>query len=167
MIVRVTGSYQAANGGVYYGRIVQGQFATGSNFGYNFPLSSLNTAFLPSVDNCWITNNWEQTYGTLGHNALVANQYVWGLMCGQPQFSNITPTNTDANNIWYQVYTWFPPQSAALTHGIQNLNTTQTANSTYAINEQTMLNNLKSDVSNLQAALSNLYANLRAAGYSL
>jgi hypothetical protein len=167
VIVKVTGTYQAANGGVYYGRIVQGQFASGSNFGYSFPLSSLNTAFLPSVENCWITNNWEQTYGTLGHNALSAGQYVWGLAAGLPQYSSITSTNSDANNTWYQVYTWFPPQCAALTHGIQNLATTQTANSTYAINEQTMLNNLKSDVSNVQASLSNLYANLRAAGYSL
>lgn len=84
-----------------------------------------------------------------------------------PQYSIITSTNTDVNNIWYQIYTWFPPQSAALTHGIQNLVTTQIANSTYAINEQTMLNNLKTDVSNVQASLSNLYANLKAAGYSL
>ena len=49
------------SGGVYYGRIVQGQFVSGSNFGYNFQLSSLNPAYLPRVDNCWITNNWEQT----------------------------------------------------------------------------------------------------------
>jgi hypothetical protein len=167
VIVKVTGTYQASNGGVYYGRIVQGQFASGSNFGYSFPLSSLNTAFLPSTENCWITNNWEQTYGTLGHNALSTGQYIWGFAAGLPQYLSVTSTNTDTNNIWYQVYTWFPPQCAALTHGIQNLATTQTANSTYAINEQTMLNNLKSDMSNVQASLSNLYANLRAAGYSL
>jgi hypothetical protein len=167
VIAKVTGAYEASYGGVYYGRIVQGQFASASNFGYSFPLSSLNPAFLPSIENCWITNNWEQTYGTLGRNALSTGQYVWGLMAGMPQYSIITSTNADVNNIWYQVYTWFPPQSAALTHGIQNLVTTQTANSTYAINEQTMLNNLKTDVSNIQASLSNLYANLKAAGYSL
>jgi len=66
-----------------------------------------------------------------------------------------------------QVYTWFPPQSAALTHAVQNLVTDQTAGSAYGINEQTMLNNLKTDVSNIQAALSNLYANLKTAGYTL
>jgi hypothetical protein len=165
VIAKVTG--QASYGGVYYGRIVQGQFASGSNFGSTSPLSSLNPGFLPNVENCWITNNWEQTYGTLGRGALSIGQYVWGLVAGLPQYSSITSTNSSASNIWYQVYTWFPPQSAALTHGIQNLVTNQTANSTYTINEQAMLNNLKTDISNIQASLNNLYENLKIAGYSL
>ncbi|HEX4056225.1 MAG TPA: hypothetical protein VHX86_18345 [Tepidisphaeraceae bacterium] len=167
VIAKITGTYESTYGGVYYGRTVEGQFATGSNFGYAFPLSSLNPAFLPTVDNCWITNQWEQTYGAASRNSLAEGTYVWGFVVGFPQYSIITSGNTSATNIWYQMYTWFPPQSATLVHPVQNLTTSQTANSTYAINEQTMLNNLKTDVTNIQAALSNLYANLKAAGYSL
>jgi hypothetical protein len=167
VIAQITGMYETLYGGLYYGRIVQGQFATGTNVGYSLPLSGLSSSYLPNVDNCWITNNWEQTYGPPEHNALAVGTYVWGLVAGFPAFSTVTSTNSSASNIWYQVYTWFPPQSAALTHPIQNLVTSQTANSTYAINEQTMLNNLKTDVTNIQASLSNLYANLKAAGYTL
>jgi hypothetical protein len=165
VIAKITGNY-TSNGGVYYGRILQGMFASGSNFSYAFPLSSLNSAFLPSVDDCWIVNNWEQTYTSTTH-FLAANTYVWGMVCGFPQYSVITSTNSNINNVWYQIYTWFPPQSATLAHPIQNLVTSQTAGSTYSINEQSMLNNLKTDISNLQASVSNLYANLKSAGYSL
>jgi hypothetical protein len=167
VIAKITGVYQSTLGGVYYGRIVQGQFVSGSNFGYNFQLSSLNPAYLPTVDNCWITNNWEQTFGTQAHNALTIGQYLWGFMCGYPQYSAITSGNSDSNNVWFQVYTWFPVQAATLTHPIQNITTGQTANTSYGLNEQTMLDNLKTDVINLQASLSNLYANLKSAGYSL
>jgi len=167
VIAKITGAYEESLGGVYYGRIVEGLFTSGSNFGYNFQLSSLNPAFLPSVDNCWITNNWEQTYGTAAHNGLSTGQYIWGMTAGFPQYSAVTSGNSNANNVWFQVYTWFPIQSATLTHSIQSITTTQTANSTYGLNEQNMLNNLRTDVTNLQASLSNLYANLKSAGYSL
>jgi hypothetical protein len=167
VIAKITGIYQATYGGVYYGRIAQGQFASGSNFGYGALLGNLSSSFLPSVDNCWITNNWEQTYSVNQRNELSIGQFVCGLTAGYPQYSAITSGNSSATNVWFQVYTWSPPQSAALTHGVQNVVTTEIANSTYAINEQTMLNNLKTDVTNLQAALSNLYANLKTAGYSL
>ncbi|MGD0767462.1 MAG: hypothetical protein ABSB42_04480 [Tepidisphaeraceae bacterium] len=166
-IAKITGVYQGTYGGVYYGRIAQGQFASSGNFGFNNLLSSLSSAFFPSGDNCWITNNWEQTYSFQARNGLAVGTMVWGIVAGFPQYSTITSGNSNSNNIWYQVYTWFPPQSAALTHAIQNLVTDQTAGSTYGINEQTMMNNLKTDVTNLQAALSNLYANLKTAGYSL
>jgi hypothetical protein len=167
VIAKITGVYQGTYGGVYYGGLAQGQFASSGNFGFNNLLSSLSSAFLPNVDNCWITNNWEQTYSFQARNGLAVGQYVWGLMAGFPQYSTITSGNSNSNNIWFQVYTWFPPQSAALTHPVQNLVTDQTAGSAYGINEQTMLNNLKTDVTNIQAALSNLYANLKTAGYSL
>ncbi len=167
VIAKITGIYQGTYGGVYYGRLTQGQFASSSNFGFSSLLSSLSSAFLPNADNCWITNNWEQTYSAQARNGLTVGQYVWGIMAGFPQYSTITEGNANSNNIWYQVYTWFPPQSAALTHAVQNLVTTQAAGSSYGINEQSMLNNLKTDVSNLQAALSNLYANLKTAGYQL
>ena len=167
VIAKITGLYEASYGGVYYGRIVQGQFASGSSFGYGSLLSNLNPAFLPSVDNCWITNNWEQTYSANQPNSLPVNSYVWGLVAGFPQYSAITSGNSSATNVWFQVYTWFPPQSASLVHQVQNIVTTQSAGSTYGINEQTMLNNLRTDVTNLEAALSNLYANLKTAGYSL
>jgi len=167
VIAKITGVYQGTYGGVYYGRIAQGQFASSGNFGFNNLLSSLSSAFLPTGDNCWITNNWEQTYSFQARNGLSVGTYVWGIVAGFPQYSTITSGNANSNDIWYQVYTWFPPQSAALTHAIQNLVTDQTAGSAYGINEQTMLNNLKTDVTNIQAALSNLYANLRAAGYQL
>lgn len=166
VIAKITGSY-GANAGVYYGRTLQGPFCNASNFGYQFPLSALNPDYLPAVDNCWITNQWEQTYATASHNALAVDTYVWGFVVGFPQYSIITSGNSNASNIWYQVYTWFPVQSAALVHTIQNLVTSQTANSTYAVNEQTMLNNLKTDVTNILNSLSNLYANLKAAGDSL
>ena len=167
VIAKITGIYQSTLGGVYYGRIVQGQFVSGSNFGYSFQLSSLNSAYLPAVDDCWITNNWEQTFGTQAHNALSIGQYIWGFMCGFPQYSAISSGNSNSNNVWFQVYTWFPVQAATLTYPIQNITTGQTANSSYGLNEQTMLDNLKTDVTNLQASLSNLYANLKSAGYSL
>lgn len=165
VIAKITGQYQSTPGGVYYGRIVQGQFVNGSNFGYSFALNSLSSEYLPSVDTCWITNNWEQTYGTPNHDALAVGTYVWGLMVGFPAYS--VADGTSSYDTWYQVYTWFPPQSATLTHTIQNLETTQTAGTSYTSNEQTMLNNLKTDLSNIQAALANLYSNLKAAGYSL
>lgn len=167
VIAKVTGVYESTLAGVYYGRLAQGQFVSGSNFGYNFQLSSLNSLDLPSVDNCWITNNWEQTNATGAHTTLTAGQFVWGFMAGFPQFSAITSGNTNSNNVWFQVYTWFPIQSATLTHAIQNITTGEVANTTYGLNEQTMLDNLKTDVINIQASLSNLYANLKSAGYSL
>lgn len=167
VIAKITGTFSSAYGGVYYGRLTQGQFANGSNFGYSFPLSSLSSSFIASNDNCWITNNWEQTYSSPAGNRLAVGQFVWGFVVGFPQFSVVTSGNTNINNIWYQVYTWFPLQSATLTHPIQSLVTSQTANSSYSINEEAMLNNLKTDVSNIQASLSNLYANLKVAGYSL
>jgi hypothetical protein len=127
----------------------------------------MSSSFLPSVDNCWITNNWEQTYSTNQRTGLSAGQFVWGLVAGFPQYSAVTSGNSSATNTWFQVYTWFPPQSATLVHTVQNVVTTESANSSYGVNEQSMLNNLKTDVTNLQAALSNLYANLKIAGYSL
>jgi hypothetical protein len=167
VIAKITGTFSSTLGGVYYGRLTQGQFVNDSNFGYDFLLSSLSSSYIASNDNCWITNNWEQTYSSPAHNGLSVGQFVWGFVAGFPQFSVVTSGNSNINNVWYQVYTWFPLQSASLTHSIQNLVTTQSANSAYSINEQTMLNNLKTDVSNLQASLSNLYANLKVAGYSL
>jgi hypothetical protein len=167
VIAKITGVFTSSLGGVYYGRLTQGLFANGSNFGYSFLLSSLNSAYVASFDNCWITNNWEQTYCSPPHNGLSVGQYVWGLIAGFPQFSVVTSGNSSINNVWFQVYTWFPLQSAALTHPIQNVVTAQTANATYSLNEQTMLNNLRTDVSNIQGSLSNLYANLKIAGYSL
>ena len=120
---------------------------------------------LPSQANCWIRNNWEQTYSVESANLLSNGTIVFGFVTGFPAYSYVADGNTDSNNIWYAVETWFPPQSAALTHGIQNLVTSQTAGGSYGINEQTMLNNLRTDVTNIQAALSNLYANLKTAGY--
>ncbi len=168
VIAKITGVYSGSIGGVYYGRMVQGQFASGSSgFGYTSPLSSLGSTYLPAVDNCWITNNWEQSYGASSHSALSPGQFVWGFTAGFPQYSALTSGNSSTSNVWYQVYTWFPVQAATLTHTIQAVATGQTANSTYGVNEQTMLNNLKTDVTNLQASLSNLYANLKTAGYTL
>jgi hypothetical protein len=167
VIAKITGTFTSTLGGIYYGRLTQGPFANDSNFGYSFLLSSLSSGYIASNDNCWITNNWEQTYSSPPHNGLSVGQYVWGITAGFPQFSVVTSGNSSINNVWYQVYTWFPIQSAVLTHPIQNLVTVQTANSTYSLNEQSMLNNLKTDVSNIQASLSNLYANLKVAGYSL
>lgn len=167
VMAKITGVYNSALAGVYYGRLLQGQFASGSNFGYSFPLSSVNSIFLPGVDNCWITNIWEQTYGTQSHSALTVGQYVLGFMAGFPQYSAISSGNTNSNNVWFQIYTFTPIQSATLIHQVLALTTSQTATSTYGSNEQSMLNNLRTDATNLQAALSNLYANLKSAGYSL
>jgi hypothetical protein len=46
---------------------------------------------------------------------------------------------------------------------VANVVTTQTAGASYTSNEQTMLNNLKTDVTNLQAKLSELVTKLSSA----
>ena len=63
------------------------------------------------------------------------------------------------------MYCWYPVQCPALT--IANVATVQSANTTYSTNEQTMLNNLKTDVTNIHSELLQLYNNLKNAGYSL
>jgi hypothetical protein len=165
VIAKITGLYPTVYGGVYYGRIVQGQFCNGSNFGYNFPMADLGSGALPSVETCWITNQWEQTYGTPNHNALSVGTYVWGLVTGFPIYS--VEGGVASNDTVYQVFTWFPPQSATLTHQPAAITAVETAGSSYSSNEQTMLNNLKTDVNNLYNSLNDLYSNLKAAGYSL
>ena len=66
---------------------------------------------------------------------LVTNTFVLGVLWGYHGSSS-------GNDIWYDVQTFTPPQSIALTHPVQSIVTTQTAGSSYAINEQTMMNNL-------------------------
>lgn len=161
VIAKITAQYGTSPRGIYYGKLAQGQFATGSNASAPAVIG-LGSSFFATSDNCWINNIWENVYST-SSAGLPANTYVLGFATGFP-FGG--PPTAGSNTV-AQVYTMTPIQSATLTHTIQNIVTAQTANSSYGINEQTMMNNLKTDVSNLQAALSNLYANLKAAGYSL
>jgi hypothetical protein len=163
VIAKISGPVLLSVGGVYYGRIAQGQFASNSN-SYTTLMSNYANTDLPSTDTCWIVNNWEQVnIANSGHNALNTGSYVWGLMSGFPV--GAYPGGVSNNNTWYMVYTWMPPMASPTT--IQNLVTTQSANSSYSTNEQTMLENLKADVTNLRSELNSLYGNLKSAGYSL
>jgi hypothetical protein len=163
VVAKISGNYSTTYGGVYYGRIVQGQFSNSQN-SYAFPMAGYANSGTPSTDTTWIVNNWEQTYRpNSGSNALAAGTYVWGLMTGFP--IGAFPNGSATSDTWYMVHTWFPPQSAAVT--FQLTQTFETANTSYGTNEQAMMNNLKSDVVNLRTELLALYANLKAAGYSL
>lgn len=163
VVAKITGSYLTTYGGVYRGEIARGQFANSQN-SYASPMANYANQGITGQDNCWIVNNWEQTYRpNSGLNALATGTYVWGMMAGFPV--GAFPGGQGTNDIWYMVYTWFPPQSAAVT--IQSVVTFQSAGSTYGSNEQNMLNNLKTDVTNLRSELNSLYTNLKNAGYSL
>ena len=162
VMAKITGSYTdpySIYGGTYTGRIVEG-IPLGSTF---LPNLGYNSG-LPSQDNCFITNYWEQLYtpseASGGARLLVTNTFVLGVLWGYHGSSS-------GNDIWYDVQTFTPPQSIALTHPVQSIVTTQTAGSSYAINEQTMMNNLKTDVTNLQLALNDWYTKMKTAGYTL
>ncbi len=164
VIAKITGLIGAPSmAGVYYGQIVQSMFSDGSNFGYSFALSTLGAGFLPSSNDCWIANVWEQTNAPGNGTHVLANgSYVWGFMTGFPAGAHDSP----GTQTWYMVHTWFPPLSPTLTSPIQNVATTQTAGTTYGTNEQTMLNALKSDVTNLHASLLDWYTKMKTSGYT-
>jgi hypothetical protein len=164
VMAKIDGVYDTTNGGVYYGKIVQGLFSNAAN-SYTSLQSFYAAEQLPSVDDCWIINNWEQIYiPESGHNSLPTGSYVHGLMTGFPvgALDGSGASFTDAT--WYLVNCWMPPQAVATS--IAAVVTTQSANSSYGANEQTMMNNLKQDVDNLRSELFTLYSNLKNAGYS-
>ncbi|MGA3066078.1 MAG: hypothetical protein ABSF29_04440 [Tepidisphaeraceae bacterium] len=159
-IAKITGPYPTSVGGIYYGKIAQGQFASNTN-SYSAQMHIYADSDLPSVENCWIANNWEQVYIGPGSEALAAGTYVWGFMSGFPV--GAYPGGRASDDIWYMVYTWFPAQAVGIT--LANLQTVQTANASYSTNEQNMLNNCKADLTNLRAELNQLQVNMKAAGY--
>lgn len=163
VIAKISGSYDTSYGGVYYGRIVAGRFTSSEN-SYAGPMANYAAAGVPTTDNCWIVNNWEQTYiPTSGLNKLAAGTYINGLITGYP--NGAFPGGSSTSDTWYMVHCWFPPQSQAVTFATTQ--TSQSASASYTTNEQTMLNNLKTDVTNLRSELTTLYGNLKTAGYSL
>jgi hypothetical protein len=168
VMAKITGTFNSENsGGIYYGRIVQGQFASNSSSGYEAEFKNWAVNFITSVETCWISNAWEQNIATSGvasagtTHLLPVGTIVPGILTGYPTGAATSP----GNQTWAMVYTWYPAQAAALTLSSQA--TAQTANPTYSSNEQTMLNNLKTDVTNLRSEISTLYNNLKNAGYTL
>jgi hypothetical protein len=165
VIAKIAGVSLSSLGGIYYGKIAQGQFSSSSN-SYASYMSNYADAQLPSVSDCWIINNWEQlNIPESGHNQLATGSYVAGLMTGFPVGALDGSGGSATEDTWYMVYTWTPPQAVATS--IASVATTQTAGTSYGTNEQTMMNNLKTDVSNLRLELFSLYQNLKSAGYSL
>ena len=120
-----------------------------------------------SVETCWISNAWEQNIATPGvagagtAHLLPVGTIVPGILTGYPTGAATSPNN----QTWAMVYTWSPAQAAAVT--VSSQATVQSANTSYSTNEQTMLNNLKTDVTNLRSEVLSLYNNLKNAGYTL
>jgi hypothetical protein len=162
VIAKIT-TVQSPNNGVYGGRILQGQFCDGNNFGELYAITQLDPSNLPTADNCWINNTWEKVNGS-NVGLLTAGTFVFGLTAGFPA----AVLNGTTVTAYYQVYTWLPPQSPALTSPPQPLATppSQFAGTTYTTNEQQLLNNLKHDLTNLYNTFTNYYANMQLAGYS-
>lgn len=156
--------------GQYTGRIFPGHVADYlaqagpiySNSGGNNSYLELN---VPSADNCWINNGWEQR-AQLSVCQLPVGVYVPGFIVG---FSNQAGSSAP----WYAVWTMtppfaadlaeqpVPPASAFYTAGSQPSETPQT----FGINEINMMNAIKSDIEGLYATLNDLYLNLKNAGY--
>jgi hypothetical protein len=162
VIAKIT-TVESPNQGVYGGRIVQGQFCSGNNFGEIFPINLLDPSDLPTADNCWINNTWEQVNGSKV-GLLTAGTFVFGVTAGFPA-ALVSGTTIAA---YYQVYCWLPPQSPALTSPLQPIQTigSEIAGAAYGANEQTLLNNVKTDIINLYNTFNNYYTNMRLAGYS-
>jgi hypothetical protein len=161
VIAKITVATPGSLGGTYYGRIVRGLFGGPGNVeGFTLPVTA--NPSVGSTDNCWINNQWEQLYlSTSGAAQIPVGTYVPGFVAGMPFL------NSTANGCFHMVYTWFPLQMPTISGGVPGLATVQTAGTSYTPTEQAMLNNLKSDVTNLQAVLQTLYSNLKGAGYSL
>ena len=68
-------------------------------------------------------------------------------------------------------FTWSTPgpsrKCPLLSPAIHAITTTGTAGTTYGPTERSMLDALRTDVTNLKASLQQLYTNLQNAGYSL
>ena len=156
--------------GQYTGRIFPGHVADYlaqagpiySNSGGNNSYLELN---VPSADNCWINNGWEQR-AQLPLCQLPVGVYVPGFIVG---FSNQAGSAAP----WYAVWTMTPPfvsdladqpvapSSPYYTAGAVPTETPET----FGINEIHMLNAAASDIANLYVTLNDLYQNLKKAGY--
>jgi hypothetical protein len=166
-----TGSVpQGAGGGIYTGKIIQGHMADASNT-YNDLLTTTVAGHLPSADNCWIMNIWEQTNvfpqgATAGSTILPVGTVVNGFTAGFPLYAWDGSGRQPTLGTFYMVYTWTPPQMPLLSPAVHAITTGGTASASYTTIEQGMINNLKTDVTNLQASLKQLYLNLQNCGYS-
>jgi hypothetical protein len=158
---------EGGKGGVYVGKTVEGQFVN-SNNAFVFPLASEAAGNIAAQENCWIINNWEQTYvfpqRSIADTQLPVGTFVWGLMAGFPVYGWSGGSTTV--DVFYLVYTWTPIQAIALQPQVSNVATGGTAGTTYGSTEQGMINNLKIDVTRLHDSLKQLYRNLQFAGYS-
>lgn len=142
--------------GVYSGKIFQANNGNGSG------VYSLSTSWLPANDDCLIINLWEQQFQPSANWSLAANTQIGGWVCG---YKNVGATLSPATSFLPAFYCVQPPQAAVLTHTIQAITTVQNAGASYTSNEQTMLTNLKTDVTNLRLSLLDLYTNLQTVGY--
>jgi hypothetical protein len=159
--------------GTYQGRIFQGHIAdymtdAGPIYDTSGGNSSIIEGNLPSADNCWINNAFEQRAG-LGTCQLPVGVYVPGYIVG---FSDQNQVGNSATP-WYAVWTMTPPYASDIVHQVQPTEVTgytagdDPGESTlpFGINEVDMLNAAKADIANLYASLNNLYNNLKEAGY--
>jgi hypothetical protein len=160
---------QASNG-QYNGRIFPGHVAdyltqAGPIYSNSSGDNSYLEVNLPSTDNCWINNAFEQRAQLLTCQ-LPVGVYVPGFIVG---FTNQPGSAAP----WYAVWTMTPPYASDLADQPQALQcASYTAGSmptesalTYGVNEQHMLNAIKADIENLYATLVDLYQNLKNAGY--
>jgi hypothetical protein len=159
--------------GTYQGRIFPGHIAdymtdAGPIYTTSGGSSSIIEGNLPSADNCWINNAFEQRAG-LGTCQLPVGVYVPGYIVG---FSDQNQVGNSATP-WYAVWTMTPPYASDIAHQVQPTEVTaytagdDPGESTlpFGINEVDMLNAAKADIANLYASLNNLYNNLKGAGY--
>ncbi|MDP9175609.1 MAG: hypothetical protein M3O30_17335 [Planctomycetota bacterium] len=154
---------EGGTGGVYQGKILAWCLDAVTYFSAVLPAVAAVPDVLPSTENCWILNHWEQTYvypsgATAGETVLPLNSIIFGFASGNYQQSTEQPLRT--------VYTFTPPQMPVLSPAIAFIQTSGTAGGTYTGGEELMLNSLKTDVTNLRASLLALYTNLKNAGYS-
>ena len=64
---QITGTFDSENSaGIYYGKLVQGQFNTNDNDGYESGFKNWASQFVTTKETCWISNVWEQNIATPG-----------------------------------------------------------------------------------------------------
>jgi hypothetical protein len=160
-------------GGTYTGRIFPGHIAdymtdAGPIYSTSSGATTIIESNLPSVDNCWINNAWEQRAG-LGTCQLPVGVYVPAYVVGFTDQNQVGDSTTP----WYAVWTMTPPYASAIADVIESPSSAgYVAGSdpvespqTFGVYEIRMMNAMQADIQNLYASLNNLYDNLRGAGY--
>lgn len=182
-LAKISGVYENVPGGTYYGRILDGNFVTGTN-AQGFTLAE-EAGSVPDggYDTCWIVNNWEQLY-CIAPGQLPVGTIVPGITCGWPYGAWNGSTQTPVSTPWYMVYCWYPRQGASPSTSAPgvtpitpldtylatpggSLSYHDTAGTSYTHNEQLMLGDLRTDIGVLWNFVYNFYENMKAAGFTL